>query len=304
MTHTHQTAPTQFVEANGFRFAYRRFGKPGGVPIVFNQHFLGTMDYWDPAVTDGLAETREVVLFNNAGVSSSSGEVPTSFPEMGANAIAFIRALGLRKVDVLGFSIGGMVAQEITLQAPDLVRRLILVGTGPRGADMSASKSGEIFAGTYDPPEHLWLAVHFTASAASRAAGLAFLERKWRRKDRDPEVRAEVGAAQREAIGKYTGKAEVANSALKNIRQPVLIVQGSNDVIIPTMNSYVMQQTLPNAQLILYPDANHGSFYQYPDLFVGHVGLFLAASLDETSHIPPAERSPFPSLLPRPTAAE
>src|SRR5213594_3308097 len=133
MIHTHQTAPTQFVEANGIRFAYRRFGNAAGVPLVFNQHFTGTMDHWDPAVTDGLARDREVILFNNAGVSSSSGDVPITFEEMGANAIAFIKALGLKEVDVLGFSIGGFVAQEITLQAPELVRRLVLVGTGPRG---------------------------------------------------------------------------------------------------------------------------------------------------------------------------
>jgi pimeloyl-ACP methyl ester carboxylesterase len=129
--HTHQTAPTQFVEANGIRFAYRRFGKAGGVPLVFNQHFTGTMDHWDPAETDGLAQEREVIL--NAGVSSSSGEVPTTFEEMAANAVAFIKALGLKQVDVLGFSIGGFVAQEITLQAPELVRRLVLLGTGPSG---------------------------------------------------------------------------------------------------------------------------------------------------------------------------
>src|ERR1700741_5179679 len=133
MIHTHQTAPTQFVEANGIRFAYRRFGKTGGLPIVLNQHYIGTMDYWDPAVTDGLARDRGVILFDNAGVSSSSGEVPTTFEQMGANAIAFMRALGLERVDALGFSIGGMVAQEIALQAPDLVRKLVLVGTGPRG---------------------------------------------------------------------------------------------------------------------------------------------------------------------------
>lgn len=298
MADTHQTAPTQFVEANGIRFAYRRFGKAGAVPIVFNQHFRGTMDYWDPAMTDGLAKNREVVLFNNAGVATSSGEAPASFPEMGANAIAFIRALGLRKVDVLGFSIGGMVAQEITVQAPDLVRRLILVGTGSRGADMSPSKSAEIFAGAYDPPEHLWLAVHFTPSLSSRAAGLAFLKRKWLRKDRDPEVSAEASAAQRAAIGKYTGPAEIVRSELKNIRQPVLIVQGSNDVIIPTMNSYVMQQTLPNAQLIVYPDANHGSFYQYPELFVDHATRFLDGGLGEPEGAP--ESLPFPSLPPAP----
>src|SRR3984893_9926351 len=133
MMHSHQTAPTQFVEANGIRFAYRRFGKAGGVPIIFNQHYLGTMDYWDPTVTDGLARDREAILFNNAGVSSSSGEVPTTFERMGANAVAFIKALGLKQVDLFGFSIGGMVAQEITLQAPDLVRRLIVDGAGPRG---------------------------------------------------------------------------------------------------------------------------------------------------------------------------
>src|SRR5271156_3616446 len=156
-SYTHQTAPTQFVEANGTRFAYRRFGNPQGVPIVLNQHFRGTLDHWDPAVTNGLAKTREVILFDNAGVASSSGETPDSFQEMGANAIAFTRALGLEQVDVLGFSIGGMVSQEFVLQAPDLVRKLILVGTGPRGADMSTSRSQQIFAATYEPAEHLWL---------------------------------------------------------------------------------------------------------------------------------------------------
>lgn len=275
--YTHQTAPTQVVEANGIRFAYRRFGKLEGVPIVLNQHFKGGLDYWDPAVTDGLAQTREVILFNNAGIASSSGEVPPSIPQMGVNAIAFIRALGLSKVDVLGFSIGGMVAQEIALQAPALVRKLILVGTGPRGADMSASRSAEIFAGSYDPPEHLWLAVHFSPSAASRTAGIAFLERKHRRKDRDVEVTEAAAARQREAIGAYIAGGESAQDHLKDLRLPTLIVQGNNDAIIPTMNSYVLQQKLPNAQLILYPDANHGSFYQYPELFVKHATLFLEA---------------------------
>lgn len=269
--HSHQTAPTQFVEANGIRFAYRRFGKPQAVPIVLNQHFRGTMDYWDPAVTDGLAQNREVILFDNAGIASTSGEAPPSIPQMGVNAIAFIRALGHPKVDVLGFSIGGMVAQEIALQAPDLARKLVLVGTGPRGADMSASKSAEIFSAAYDPPEHLWLAVHFSPSEAGLAAGLAFLERKLHRTDRDPEVSEDAATRQRQAIGDYTAGGESVQHHLKDIRLPTLIVQGSNDVIIPTMNSYVLQQKLPNAQLILYPDANHGSFFQYPELFVGHV---------------------------------
>ena len=296
--HNHQTAPTQFVEAKEIRFAYRRFGKPSGVPLLFNQHFRGTMDYWDPAVTDGLAGNREVILFNNAGVSSSSGKVPTSFQEMGANAIAFIKALGLSRVDVLGFSIGGMVAQEIIAQAPDLVRRLILIGTGPRGTDMSTSRSADIFAGAYDPPEHLWLAVHFSPSPSSRAAGLAFLKRKLLRKDRDPEVSEEAGAAQREAIGKYIAPAESVLDYLKDIRQPTLIVQGSNDVIIPTVNSYLLQQNLPNAQLILYPDANHGSFYQYPELFVSQADQFLTSALQgDDANLQSSERLPFPSII-------
>src|SRR4030081_401671 len=190
--HSHQTAPTQFVEANSIRFAHRRFGKTGGVPLVFSQHYIGTMDYWDPTVTDGLARDREVILFNNAGVSSSSGEVPTTFEQMAANAIAFIRALGLKRVDVLGFSIGGMVAQEITLQAPDLVRRLIVDGTGPRGGQGMESltqAAGRLFGATYDPPEHVWLAVKFSPSAAGQAAGREFLKRTHLRQEgRDPEV--------------------------------------------------------------------------------------------------------------------
>src|SRR3979490_2487449 len=172
--YTHQTAPTQLVNANGIRFAYRRFGKPNGVPLVFNQHYLGTMDYWDPTVTEGLAREREVILFNNAGVSSSSGEVPTTFEQMGANAIAFIRALGLKRVDVLGFSIGGMVAQEITLEAPHPAAKLILVGTGPRGGQGMESLTQvakRIFGATYDPPEHLWLTVLFSPSVAAPGAG-------------------------------------------------------------------------------------------------------------------------------------
>jgi len=277
MTYTHDTVPTQYIEASGIRFAYRRFGKPGTVPLVFNQHFTGTMDYWDPAVTDGLAATREIILFNNAGVANSSGETPSSFQEMGANAIAFIRVLGLDHVDVLGFSIGGMVAQEIAVQAPDLVRKLILVGTGHRGADMSQSQSSAIFGAQYDEPERLWLSVHFTPSQKSQAAGLAFLERKLRRQDRDPEVREQTVTAQLEAIGNYMAPTADALDYLKTIRQPVLVVQGSNDVIIPTIHSYTLQQTLPDAQLILYPDANHGSFYQYPEKFVAEAILFLGA---------------------------
>jgi pimeloyl-ACP methyl ester carboxylesterase len=278
--YTHQTAPTQFVEANGVRFAYRRFGKPDRAALVLNQHFTGTMDHWDPAVTDGLAAEREVILFNNAGVSSSSGEVPTSIKQMGANAVAFVKALGLSKVDVLGFSIGGFVAQEIALQAPDLVRRLVLLGTGPRsgeGMSPGTPEAAEIFGATYAEPDHLWLRVFFTPSKASQATGREFLKRfRLRTTDRDPEASDKVAPAQRAAIAEWGAPRARPYDYLSAIRQPTLVVNGSTDVIIYTVNSFILQQNLPNAQLILYPDSAHGSQYQYPRRFAQHVSLFLA----------------------------
>jgi len=277
--HSHQTAPTQFVEANGIRFAYRRFGKAGGVPLVFNIHFTGTMDHWDPAVTDGFAKDREVILFDNAGISSSSGKVPTSIEEMAADAAAFVKALGLTEVDVLGFSLGGLIAQTLAIAEPKLVRRVVLVGTGPRSGEGMATltpEAQEIFGATYEEPDNLWLRVHFSPSERSQAAGREFLKRfRLRREGRDPEVSDKVAPAQLAALAKWGAPRENRYEYLKALTQPTLVVNAGADVIIYTVNSFILQQNIPNAQLILYPDANHGSLYQYPELFVRHVSLFL-----------------------------
>ena len=280
--HTHQTAPTQFVDANSIRFAYRRFGKTGGVPLVLNIHFTGTMDHWDPAVTNGLALGREVILFNNAGISSTSGEVPQSIEEMAANAAAFIKALGLTQVDVLGFSMGGLIAQELALAEPQLVRRLILVGTGPRSGEGMASltpQAQEIFGATYEEPDHLWLRVHFSPSDTSQAAGRKFLQRlRLRTEGRDPEANDKVAPAQLAALAKWGAPRENPFDYLLALAQPTLVINGDNDVIIYSINSWILQQNIPNAQLIIYPDANHGSLYQYPERFVTHVAQFLSES--------------------------
>jgi pimeloyl-ACP methyl ester carboxylesterase len=285
VVHAHRTAPTRYVEANGIRFAYRRFGRDSGpstgknVPLVFNMHLAGTMDHWDPAVTDGLAKDREVILFDNAGISSTSGEVPTSIEEMAANAAAFIKALSLTEVDVLGFSLGGLIAQELAIAEPMLVRRLVLVGTGPRSGEGMASLTPEaqrVFGARYENPDDLWLAVFFTPSERSQAAGRKYLRRfRLRTEDRDPEVSAKVAPAQIEALSKWGAPRDNPFAYLRAIHQPTLVVNGGSDVIVYTVNSFILQRHIPNAELILYPDANHGSQYQYPGLFVRHVSMFL-----------------------------
>jgi pimeloyl-ACP methyl ester carboxylesterase len=280
--YTALTAPTLFVETNGIRFAYRRWGKRGRIPLVFNQHFTGNLDNWDPAVLDGLAKDREVVIFNNAGVASSTGEVPSTFAGMAKNAEAFIDVFGLRQIDLLGFSIGGMVAQQIVVDRPELVRKLILIGTAPRNHDAGngqghiTPETAAIFGAAYNPPENLWLKVFFTDSEASQAAGRAFLKRYLSRtENRDAPIDEKVAPAQIAAVGDWGSRPGERFAYLKNIHQPTLVVSGNHDVIVYTVNSLHLVQNLPNARLILYPDSNHGSWYQNHEEFVFEANRFL-----------------------------
>jgi pimeloyl-ACP methyl ester carboxylesterase len=278
------TVPTQFVEANGIRFAYRRWGKEGKLPLVFNQHFTGNLDNWDPAVLDGLAQEREVIIFNNAGIASSTGEVPETFEGVAKHAESFIDALGLKKVDLLGFSIGGFAAQQIVLDRPDLVRKLILVGTAPRNQDVGDGQNGltletvSIFGATYNPPENLWLKVFFTDSQKNQAAGREFLKRYMSRtENRDLPVSDKVAPAQMAAVAAWKTHPGEPLAYLKDIQQPTLVVSGNHELICYAINALLLAQNMPDAKLILYPDANHGSWYQYHDDFVFETNRFLNA---------------------------
>ena len=284
MDHTHVTAPTRFVESDGIRFAYRRFGQASGMPLLFFQHFRGGMDHWDPAVTDGFAQDRPVVLFDNAGVAGTTGDTPNTIETMADHAVAFVGALGLSQVDVLGFSIGGYVAQTLALRHRTLVRRMILVATGPRGGDPSQDPQAAEYAASTDPITgesslEAFLYLFFRPTATSQAAGRAFWERRHERKrDVDPPSTEQTMAAQRAAATEWRQVRGERFSELKDISQPTLVVNGHHDVMIPTLNSYTLSQLIPRAQLIIYPDSGHGVLCQFPELFVAHGRMFLNGS--------------------------
>ena len=280
--YTHNTVPTQFVVANGITFAYRRWGTAEATPIVLTQYFRGNMDNFDPAITDALAAGREVVLFDNAGVGSSGGSAKTTVDEMAADAEAFIDALGLTQVDLMGHSMGGEVAQLIALARPDLVRRLVLVGTGPRGGEgMSAQKptTAELFAKTYERQDEMWLPIMFSPSDRSQAAGRAYLDRIRARTDRDRPVSQATLLAHRQAAGAWGQPNSDDFAYLGKITQPTLVVNGHEDIVIATVNSFLLQQRIPDAYLLLYPDSNHGAHFQYTDHFLGALTGFLDADL-------------------------
>jgi pimeloyl-ACP methyl ester carboxylesterase len=278
MSNTHNTAKTQFLETNGVRYAYRRFGSGSKPPLLCLQHFRGGLDNWDPQVTDGLAQGRSVILFNNAGIASSSGDPANTIAEMATHVVAFLDALGLEQIDLFGFSMGGFIAQQVTLDRPHLIRRLILAGTGPQGGEGLAAYPPEVTAqATIEvPTEESFLYLFFEPTATSQAAGRAFWQRRNARKDQDIPSSLSAMSAQAAAIGTW-GKVpdKERYASLTAIHQPTLVVNGKRDLLVPTINSYLLQQHLPNATLIIYPDSGHGAIFQFADLFVREAQFFL-----------------------------
>jgi pimeloyl-ACP methyl ester carboxylesterase len=270
-----ENAPTEVIETSGIKFAYRRLGTREGTPLICLQHFTGTMDSWDPAVVNGLAESRPVIVFDNAGVGRSSGRTPDNVAQMATDAEQFIAALGIARVDLLGYSLGGFVAQVLGAKSSGLVRKMILVGTAPQGGEEHLLKVlGEAFSHTEAPDVRLPL--FFTSSAESQTAGRAFLKRaSVRTMDRDPDRGKAVSDPQAKALINWCASKDPEHSVLRAIDQPVLIVSGSDDTMLPDGNAYFMFKHLKNAQLILYPDSGHGALFQYPKLFVEHALLFL-----------------------------
>jgi len=279
MSETHLTAPTRFVELDGARFAYRRWGNTssGQPPLLFFQHFRGGMDHWDPVMTDGLAAGREVILYNYRGCASSSGVPRDRIEDKADDAASVIRALGLSKVDVVGFSLGGMVAQEFTRRHPTLVRKLMALGTQPRGGNPEPDPKIFEVAPRPVPTVEDFLFLFFGRSEAARQAGREFWARRHQRADQDPPSSVELMLAEIQANTAFVTPLDRERpfAHLAEITHPTLIVNGVDDVMIATINSWHMVQNIPNAQLIVYPDAGHGAQFQYPQRFLKHATQFL-----------------------------
>jgi pimeloyl-ACP methyl ester carboxylesterase len=276
-------APTMFCEYGKERYAYRRFGSGKGLPLLCLQHFTGTLDNWDPAVTDPLARDREVILFENAGLGRSSGKVPETIGEMATHALSFLDGLGLKTCDVLGFSLGGMVAQQMALNRPSLFRRMILVGTAPRGGeDIMHLEKPSLAKHLADPKLQGYAILQklfFAPTQSSQDAGAAFVERLMRRQqDREPISGPAVAQAQMAAFRDWEKVSGKRFADLKAIGQPVLVVNGIYDEMIPVSNSYWLSANLPNAVLLTYPDSGHGSLFQFHESFTGQAMAFLAST--------------------------
>jgi pimeloyl-ACP methyl ester carboxylesterase len=267
---------TKTVKVNGLAFAYRELGPKHGVPVVFLHHLTAGLDDWDPSVVDGIAESHHVIAFDNRGVGRSEGQTPDDVHAMAHDAEAFVDALGLKKVDLFGYSLGGFVAQVIAKERPTLVRKIILAGTGPAGG-AGIAKIGEVLQTAMQrsaaEKKHPKTLLFFTPSLSSQKSAGEFLTRlSERTADKDATVSNETIQAQAVAITKWG--ASPAND-LKAITQPVLVANGDDDTMFPTINSFELFQKLPNATLSIFPDASHGGIFQYHGEFVRQAVTFL-----------------------------
>jgi pimeloyl-ACP methyl ester carboxylesterase len=273
---SYRNAPTRTVTAGGVEFAYRELGPKTGIPVIFVTHLAAVLDNWDPRVVDGIAAQHRVITFDNRGVGASTGTTPKTIQEMANDAVVFIRALGLTKVDLFGFSMGGMIAQVIVQDEPQLIRKLILAGTGPAGGEgiknvtkLSHFDTVRALLTFQDPKQFLF----FTRTANGRQAGKAFLARlKERTANRDKAIALKSYTSQLTAIHRW---ALEQPHDLSRISQPVLVANGESDRMVPTKNSHDLARRLPDSELVIYPDAGHGGIFQFHSQFVERALEFL-----------------------------
>jgi pimeloyl-ACP methyl ester carboxylesterase len=274
---TWTTVSTQMLSAGGVEFAYRELGPRGGVPVVFLTHLAAVLDNWDPRVVDGIAASRHVITFGNRGVGASNGTTPTTIEAMAADAVTFIRALGYERVDLLGFSMGGMIAQVIAETDPQLVRRMVLAGTGPAGGvginkvtRISYLDIGRGLLTRQDPKVFLF----FTRTPNGRLRAKEFIARLGERTtDRDKKISVATFRNQLKAIHRWGARKP---QDLGTIHIPTLVTNGESDRMVPTSNTVDLDRRLPNSELVIYPDAGHGGIFQYHEQFVPTTLAFLA----------------------------
>ena len=273
-----RNAPTKGVDVGGTKLVYRQLGPDTGVPVIFLNHLAAELDRWDPRVVDGIAKRRRVIVFDNQGIGASGGKTPTSVEAMARDAVAFIQALGSAQVDLLGFSLGGFISQVIAQEEPQLVRKIILAGTGPAGGTgidkvTSVTIRDMVKAGlTFRHPEYY---LFFTETPNGRNAARDFLARlKERTENRVKPVSIPAFRAQLKAIHAW-GRQRPAD--LSRIHHPVLVANGEHDKMVPSSNSVDMARRLPNAEVVLYEDAGHGGVFQYHQAFVKKALEFLEA---------------------------
>jgi pimeloyl-ACP methyl ester carboxylesterase len=273
---TYKHAQTNTVDVGGVKFAYRQLGADTGMPVIFLNHLGAVLDNWDPRVVDGIAARRRVITFDNRGIGASQGSTPDSVEAMARDAVAFIRALSFEQVDLLGFSLGGFITQVIAQEEPQLVRKIVLAGTGPAGGEgidkVTSVTIRDMIKGalTFKDPKYY---LFFTRTSNGRIAARQFLERlKERTDNRDRSISLTAFRTQLKAIHAW-GRQEPSD--LTGIQQPVLVVNGEADRMVPSSNSVDLARRLPKAKLILYRDAGHGGIFQYHEEFVKEVLEFL-----------------------------